>query len=125
MRFLIRKGVPEVQDLWEDWDRKHAEGTLSKDERKLFRKLLKAAELLSTNPRHNSLSSHQIAPLSERYGTKVWCSYLENRTPAAGRLFWVYGPGEREITIVGFEPHPEDRKSRAYDRVRLSAKPPP
>ena len=35
-------------------------------------------------------------------------------------MFWVYGPGETEITDVGLEPHPEDRKSRGYDRVSLS-----
>jgi hypothetical protein len=35
-------------------------------------------------------------------------------------MFWVYGPGEGEITVVGLEPHPEDRKSRGYDRVGLS-----
>ncbi|HLM67248.1 MAG TPA: hypothetical protein VK358_06960, partial [Longimicrobium sp.] len=44
--------------------------------------------------------------------------------PGAGRMFWVYGPGEGEITVVGLEPHPEDRKSKGYDRVSLSDLPP-
>lgn len=77
--------------------------------------------LLSANPKHPGLNSHEIEPLSCRYGKKVWQSYLENRTPAAGRLFWVYGPGKDEITIIGLEPHPGDRKQSGYARVRLSA----
>lgn len=39
-------------------------------------------------------------------------------------MFWVYGPSDGEITVVGLEPHPEDRKSRGYDRVSLSNLPP-
>jgi hypothetical protein len=54
---------------------------------------------------------------------KVWQSYLDNRTPAAGRLFWVYGPGKNEITIIGLEPHPEDKKKSGYEKVRLSELP--
>jgi hypothetical protein len=52
---------------------------------------------------------------------KVWQSYLENNTPGAGRLYWVYGPGRLEITIIGLEPHPEDKKKDGYAKVRLSA----
>ncbi len=51
---------------------------------------------------------------------KVWQSYLENHTPAAGRISWAYGPGKGEITILAVEPHPEDQKRGGYDRVRLS-----
>ena len=51
---------------------------------------------------------------------KVWESYLENNTPAAGRLFWVYGPGRKDITIIGLEPHPND-KAKSYDKVTLSS----
>jgi hypothetical protein len=39
-------------------------------------------------------------------------------------MFWVYGPGAGEITVIGLEPHPEDAKSRGYDRVLLSELPP-
>lgn len=123
MRFVVRKGVPEVQDRWDDLDRRLADGRLSKDERKLLKKMVKVAALLAENPFHNSLQSHEIDALSRRYGRKVFQSYMENNTPAAGRMFWVYGPGEGEITIIGIEPHPEDRKSRDYDRVPLSGMP--
>lgn len=124
MNFVIRRGVPEVERLWSDLDQKLESGTLSKAEAKLLKKLVKIAGFLAANPFHNSLQSHEIDALSRRYGRKVFQSYMENQTPAAGRMFWVYGPGEREITIIGIEPHPEDQKSRGYDRIPLSDLPP-
>ena len=51
---------------------------------------------------------------------KVWQLYLENKTSGARRMYWVYGPGQQEITIIGLEPHPEDAKNGAYDRIKLS-----
>ena len=119
--FKIRMGVPEMRDLWDSLEAKSKAGTLSKVEAELFKKWHKALQFLSQNPRHRGLASHEIDSLSRRYGDKVWQSYLENRTPAAGRMFWVYGPGKAEITIVGLEPHPEDKKSVGYAKVRLSA----
>ena len=77
--------------------------------------------LLANNPRHPGLTGHEIDSLSRRYGMKVWESYLENKTSRAGRIFWIYGPGKQEITILGLEPHPEDKKNSGYDRVTLSA----
>ncbi len=106
--------------FWNDLVGKHRSGTLSKDETQLFKKLTKALRYLSQNPRHTGLNSHDIDPLSRRYGVKVWESYLENNKPAAGRIFWVYGPDNRQITIIGIEPHPEDKKKDGYDRVNLS-----
>ena len=57
----------------------------------------------------------------KRYGQKVWESYLENHKPAAGRIFWVYGPDKNDITIIGIEPHPNDKKD-AYQKITLSSK---
>lgn len=51
---------------------------------------------------------------------KVWESYLENNRSGARRMFWVYGPNKEDITIIGLEPHPEDSKNGAYDRIILS-----
>ena len=51
---------------------------------------------------------------------KVWQSYLENKTSKARRMYWVYGPNQNDITIIGLEPHPEDAKNGAYDRINLS-----
>ena len=49
-----------------------------------------------------------------------WESYLENNKPADGRIFWVYGPNKSDITIIGLEPHPNDKKD-AYRKITLSA----
>lgn len=106
--------------FWNDLTKKADKGSLSKTEQKLFKKLVKAFGFLSQNPRHPGLSSHEISDLSRRYGMKVWESYLENNTPSAGRIFWVYGPDQKDITIIGIEPHPEDKKRGGYDKVKLS-----
>jgi len=80
----------------------------------------KAMALLSSDPKHPGLHSHEIESLSRRYGMRVWQSYLENKTSGAGRIYWIYGPEKNEITIIGLEPHPEDKKD-GYTKVRLSA----
>lgn len=36
------------------------------------------------------------------------------------RMYWVYGTDQQEITIIGLEPHPADKKKGAYDRIKLS-----
>lgn len=58
---------------------------------------------------------------TKRFGQKVWESYLGNHNPAAGRIFWVYGPDKNDITIIGIEPHPNDKKD-AYQKITLSSK---
>jgi hypothetical protein len=120
--FKIRMGIPEMKNLWDSLSNKNKVGTLSKSEAALYKRWSKALKFLSQNPRHRGLGSHDIDALSRRYGEKVWQSYLENDTPAAGRMFWVYGPGKAEITVIGLEPHPEDTKSAGYAKVRLSDK---
>ena len=120
--FKIRMGIPEMKNLWDSLSNKNKVGTLSKSEAALHKRWSKALKFLSQNPRHRGLGSHDIDALSRRYGEKVWQSYLENDTPAAGRMFWVYGPGKAEITVIGLEPHPEDTKSAGYAKVRLSDK---
>ena len=99
--FSVEMGVPEMSALWEDLLEKHKAKTLDADETILLRKLRKAILLLSMNPKHPGLESHDISALSDRFGVRVWQSYLENRTPAAGRLFWVYGGehGEKRLCI--------------------------
>jgi len=118
--FTLRMGFPEMSDLWKLLAGKAERGMLSTDEAALYRKLAKALRLLSANPRHPSLASHSIDALSRRYSRKVWESFLENRKPAAGWLFWVYGPAKGEITVIGLEPHPDDNRS-GYSKVRLSS----
>jgi hypothetical protein len=124
MTFHIRMGVPEMQAWYDECCAKAVAKTLRGNDAKLFKKLGKTLLLLTQNPRHNSLQTHEIETLSRRAGTKVWQSYLENNTFSAGRIFWAYGPNQGEITIFALEPHPEDGKNSSYDRIRLSTFPP-
>lgn len=119
MTFKIVLGVPDVENYWNDLSDKFEYGKLNGKEKTLFTKLVKAFKLLETNPRSNSLSTHEIDALSIKHGFKVFQSYLENNVPAAGRIFWTYGPCKEQITILAIEPHPEI-KSRSYSSIRLA-----
>ena len=123
MSFAIRMGIPEMLALWTDLSQKNTAGTISKKELSLYNKWGKAMRLLSQDPSYPSLHTHDIEPLTKRYGVKVWQSYLENNTSRAMRMYWVYGPDRQDITIIGLEPHPEDKKNGAYDKVNLSDMP--
>jgi hypothetical protein len=120
MPFHIRMGIPEMAALWLDLSTRHNVGSLDKEEQKFFKKLVKALSYLAENPKHNSLASHEIDDLSRKHGIKIFQSYLENNTPGAGRIFWAYGPDKSDITILAIEPHPEDKKQGAYERIKLS-----
>ena len=119
MIFEIVLGIPDVENYWNDLDNKYQVGKLSGKEKTLFNKLIKAFRLLESNPRSNSLATHEIDTLSIKYGFKVFQSYLEKKVPSAGRIFWAYGPDKDQITILAIEPHPE-MKSRSYSRIRLT-----
>ena len=88
MPFNIRMGVPGMEAGWNDLVARARCGKLDREETKSYRKLTKALTYLRENPRHNSLASHEIEALSRKCGFRVFQSYLENRTPAAGRVFW-------------------------------------
>ena len=119
MIFDIYFGIPEVRDYWLDLQGRVTSGKANKNDIRMYKKLLKVFTLLQNNPRHNSLNSHEIEVLSLRYGRKVWESYIENRKPASGRIFWIYYPSG-SITIIGIETHPNDTK-HSYDKITLSA----
>jgi len=120
MAFRIRMGHPEMESLWKNLMIKTREGTANKKEALLYKKWGNALKKLSTDPQYPSLHTHEIEELSKRYGQRVWQSYLENKTSNAMRIYWVYGPDKQDITIIGLEPHPEDAKNGAYDRIALS-----
>jgi len=120
--YKIRMGIPQMQELWENLEKKYKEQTANKNELKLFKLLVRCFSKLSNDPRYPGLCTHDIEALTKRYGQKVWESYLENHKPAAGRIFWVYGPDKNDITIIGIEPHPNDKKD-AYQKITLSSKP--
>jgi hypothetical protein len=123
MSFKIRMGIPEMEAFWNELVARKQNGQMNKGEQKFFKKLVKSLGYLQENPRHNSLASHEIDELTRKYGLKIFQSYLENKTPAAGRLFWAYGPDHGDITVLGIEPHPEDQKQGAYSRIKLSGLP--
>src|SRR5438105_8047416 len=100
MAFRVRMGVPEMEAVWNDLSTRKQQGKLGKTEERFFKKLVKALGYLQENPRHNSLASHEIDDLTRKYRLKIFQSYLENNTPAAGRLFWAYGPDQGDITVL-------------------------
>ena len=120
MTYNIRMGIPEMAELWNRLQTGYREGILNKKDAELYSKWGSALKKLAMDPFYPSLKSHEIDPLSKRYGIKVWQSYLENKKSGARRMFWVYGPDKKDITIIGLEPHPEDAKNGAYDRITLS-----
>lgn len=113
-----------MEALWNDLSTRKQAGKLDKAEERFFKKWIKALAFLSADPRHNSLASHEIKELSRGHGLKIFQSHLENKTPAAGRMFWAYGPDKGAITVLAIEQHPEDAKRGAYERVKLASVPP-
>jgi hypothetical protein len=72
-----------------------------------LKKVRKALGLLEQNPRHPGLNSHKYQSVKAQDGSDLWESYVENHTPGAWRIFWLYGPGQDVITIVTIGPHPD------------------
>jgi hypothetical protein len=73
---------------------------------KRYHSVKKAFQLLSTNPRHQSLKTHEFTSLKGPNGEKIFEAYAEQSTPAAYRVFWRYGPGKNQITVIAVTPHP-------------------
>jgi hypothetical protein len=73
---------------------------------KRYRAARKTLGLLEVNPRHPGLHTHEFKSLSKERGTKVFTAYAEQNTPAAYRVFFCYGPGKQEMTILAITPHP-------------------
>jgi hypothetical protein len=62
--------------------------------------------LLQQAPRYPGLNSHHFHSRKGPHGEPVRESYAQNRTPGAYRIFWYYGPGGDEITVIAITPHP-------------------
>jgi hypothetical protein len=73
---------------------------------KRFKAVRKALGYLETNPRHPSLNTHKYESISGPNGEEIFEAYAENKTSAAYRIFWYYGPNKKEITILAITPHP-------------------
>lgn len=72
---------------------------------KRLKAVRKALGYLEINPKHPSLNTHKYESLSTAE-VEVFEAYAENKTPAAYRIFWCYGPNKKEITILAITPHP-------------------
>jgi hypothetical protein len=75
-------------------------------QRKRYQAVKKTIKFLVINPRHNSLQTHEYMSLKGPNGEKVFEAYAEQRTPAAYRVFWYYGPSKGIITIFAITSHP-------------------
>ncbi len=74
----------------------------------LFKQVDKAIRLLEEDPRHPGLQTHEFSAMRNPVDPsgKVFEAYAQNRTPSAYRIFWCYGPGKSEVTIIAITPHP-------------------
>jgi hypothetical protein len=73
---------------------------------KRYKAVIKALRFLASNPKHPGLRTHEFISLVGPGGEKVFEAYAEQKTPAAYRIFWHYGPGRNQITIITITPHP-------------------
>jgi hypothetical protein len=74
----------------------------------LFKQVHKTLTLLQTNPKHPGLQTHEYQSIENPFDEKqkVFEAYAQQNTPGAYRVFWCYGPGKKEITIIAITPHP-------------------
>lgn len=74
----------------------------------LFKQVHKTVNLLKSNPRHRGLHTHEYDSIEHPFDQKqkVFEAYAQNNTPAAYRIFWCYGPVQKQITIIDITAHP-------------------
>ena len=85
-----------------DYNRLKSEPSLQKR----YKAVKKTIQLLASDPRHNSLQTHEFSSLKGPHGEKIFEAYAEQNTPAAYRVFWYYGPSKDQITIIAITRHP-------------------
>ncbi len=78
-----------------------------------LKKVNRALARLQADPRYPGLHSHQYENFPGYITEKVWDSYVENNNPSAWRIYWIYGPDEKNdegkdiavITVLVIGPH--------------------
>jgi hypothetical protein len=75
-------------------------------QKKRYKAVKKTIRFLAINPRHPSLQTHEYMSLKGPNREKVFEAYAEQKTPAAYRVFWYYGPSRGIITIFAITSHP-------------------
>ena len=71
-----------------------------------YKAVKKTIKFLARDPRYPGLETHPFMSLSGPHGEKIFEAYAQQRTPAAYRVFWYYGPSKGKITIFAITPHP-------------------
>jgi hypothetical protein len=72
----------------------------------ILKSVLKTLALMENNLRHPSLKTHEFTSLSGPTGEKIFEAYAQQKTSGAYRIFWYYGPSQKQITIIAIVPHP-------------------
>ena len=75
-------------------------------EKARYRAVKKTLKLLAGNPRHPSLQTHPFLSLNGPNGEKVFEAYAQQKTSAANRVFWYYGPSRGKMIIFAITSHP-------------------
>lgn len=75
-------------------------------EKTRYKAVKKTIGYLASNLRHRGLQTHPYLSLTGPDGEKVFVAYAQQKTPAAYRVFWYYGPTKGVITIFAITPHP-------------------
>lgn len=80
---------------------------LEKDKSKkcVLKQVRKVLGFMEKNLKHPSLQTHKFDDISNKLGD-VFETYAQNKTPGAYRIFWVYGPSKKQISILDILPHP-------------------
>lgn len=78
----------------------------NRSKKSIYKAVAKTLGFMQIDLRHPSLNTHEYVTLSRERGYKVFEAYAQNRTPCAYRIFWRYGPGKNEITIIAIVSHP-------------------
>src|SRR5690242_19473370 len=111
------KWTTEAKDLYLDLELKAKTAFTNRNKRNqkksskiegLFKQIYKTIDLLKSNPRHPGLHTHVYDSIENPYNAKqkIFEAYAQNNTPAAYRVFWCYGPDQKQITIIAITPHP-------------------
>jgi hypothetical protein len=89
-------------------NRRETGKTKASNEEGLFKQVKKCVNLLQTNPRHPGLQTHEYSSVINPYNPKqkVFEAYAQQNASAAYRVFWCYGPGKDQITILAIIRHP-------------------
>ena len=72
----------------------------------ILKPVRKTLGFMETNLRHPSLNTHEFTSLKGPNGEKMFEADVQQKIPAAYRIFWYYGPGRNQITIVAITSHP-------------------